>query len=131
MDDQIAFAKTNLYVETIFGRRCNIKNINDKNFAVRGFAERQAINAPIQGTAADIIKLAMIELNKMIINEELEVKILLQVHDELIFEIMESKKDTSVEKIKYVMENTHLEFKDFQVPLIVDYGIGDNWGDAH
>ncbi len=131
MDDQIAFAKTNFYVETMFGRRCNIKNINDKNFAVRGFAERQAINAPIQGTAADIIKLAMIELNKMIINEELEVKILLQVHDELIFEIMESKKDTSVEKIKYVMENTHLEFKDFQVPLIVDYGIGDNWGDAH
>ncbi len=131
MDNQIAFAKTNFYVETIFGRRCNIKNINDKNFAVRGFAERQAINAPIQGTAADIIKLAMIKLNKMIINEELEVKILLQVHDELIFEIMESKKDTSVEKIKHVMENTHLEFKDFQVPLIVDYGIGENWGDAH
>ncbi len=131
MDDQIAFAKTNFYVETIFGRRCNIKNINDKNFAVRGFAERQAINAPIQGTAADIIKLAMIELNKMIISKELEVKILLQVHDELIFEIIDSKKDSSVEKIKYVMENSHLEFTDFQVPLIVDYGFGDNWGDAH
>ena len=131
MDDQIEFAKTNFYVETIFGRRCNIKNINDKNFAVRGFAERQAINAPIQGTAADIIKLAMIELNKMIINDELKIKILLQVHDELIFEIIGSKKDTTVEKIKYVMENTHLEFKNFKVPLIVDYGVGNNWGDAH
>jgi len=131
MDDQIEFAKTNFYVETIFGRRCNIKNINDKNFAVRGFAERQAINAPIQGTAADIIKLAMIELNKMIIKDELKIKILLQVHDELIFEIIGSKKDTTVEKIKYVMENTHLEFKNFKVPLIVDYGVGNNWGDAH
>ena len=76
MDDQIQFAKTNLYVETMFGRRCNIKNINDKNFSVRGFAERQAINAPIQGTAADIIKLAMIELNKMITADELNAKML-------------------------------------------------------
>ena len=65
MDYQINFAKTNNYVETIFGRRCNIKGINDKNFAVRGFAERQSINAPIQGTAADIIKLSMIELYKI------------------------------------------------------------------
>ena len=131
MDDQIEFAKTNLYVETIFGRRCNIKNINDKNFVVRGFAERQAINAPIQGTAADIIKLAMIEFNKIILKEELKAKILLQVHDELIFEIDKKEKDTSVKKIKFVMENTHLQFKDFQVPLLVDYGFGNNWGDAH
>ncbi len=131
MDSQIEFAKTNLYVETIFGRRCNVKNINDKNFAVRGFAERQAINAPIQGTAADIIKLAMIELNKIIIKDELKAKMLLQVHDELIFEIYEREKDSSVEKIKFVMENTHLNFKDFQVPLLVDYGFGNNWGDAH
>ena len=97
MDDQIEFAKTNLYVETIFGRRCNIKSINDKNFAVRGFAERQAINAPIQGTAADIIKLAMIELNKIInANNELDAKMLLQVHDELIFEINESIRSASI-----------------------------------
>ncbi len=131
MDTQIEFAKTNLYVETMFGRRCNVKNINDKNFAIRGFAERQAINAPIQGTAADIIKLAMIEFNKIILKEELKAKILLQVHDELIFEIDKKEKDTSVEKIKFVMENTHLQFKDFQVPLLVDYGFGNNWGDAH
>ncbi|MDC0044417.1 DNA polymerase I [Pelagibacteraceae bacterium] len=131
MDDQIQFAKTNLYVETIFGRRCNIKSINDKNFSVRGFAERQAINAPIQGTAADIIKLAMIQLNKMIVTDDLEAKILLQVHDELIFEIDEANKDVSINKIKDVMENIHLSFKDFEVPLLVDYGFGDNWGDTH
>ena len=131
MDTQIEFAKTNLYVETMFGRRCNVKNINDKNFAVRGFAERQAINAPIQGTAADIIKLAMIEFDKIINSEELKAKMLLQVHDELIFEIDEADKDSSVEKIKFVMENVHLQFKDFQVPLLVDYGFGNNWGDAH
>jgi len=131
MDDQIQFAKTNLYVETVFGRRCNIKSINDKNFSVRGFAERQAINAPIQGTAADIIKLAMIELNKMIATNDLDAKILLQVHDELIFEIDEANKEVSIDKIKVVMENIHLSFKDFEVPLLVDYGFGDNWGDAH
>ena len=131
MDTQIEFAKTNLYVETMFGRRCNVKNINDKNFAVRGFAERQAINAPIQGTAADIIKLAMIEFDKIIHSEQLKAKMLLQVHDELIFEIDEADKDSSVEKIKFVMENVHLQFKDFQVPLLVDYGFGNNWGDAH
>ena len=131
MDSQIEFAKTNLYVETMFGRRCNIKSINDKNFAVRGFAERQAINAPIQGTAADIIKLAMIELNKIITNNELDAKILLQVHDELIFEIHESKKESSIDKIKNIMENTHLDIMNFQVPLLVDYGVGKNWGDAH
>ena len=131
MQSQIEFAKTNLYVETIFGRKCNIKNINDKNFTVRGFAERQAINAPIQGTAADIIKLAMIELNKMINENNLEAKMLLQVHDELIFEIHESKKETSINKIKNVMENIHLRYKDFKVPLLVEYGSGKNWGDAH
>jgi len=131
MDDQIQFAKTNLYVETIFGRRCNIKSINDKNFSIRGFAERQAINAPIQGTAADVIKLAMIELNKLITANDLNAKILLQVHDELIFEIDEGNKEISIDKIKSVMENVHLNYKNFEVPLLVDYGFGNNWGDAH
>ena len=131
MERQIEFAKTNLYVETIFGRKCNIKNINDKNFSVRGFAERQAINAPIQGTAADIIKLAMIELNKMINENDLEAKMLLQVHDELIFEIHDSKKDITIDKVKNVMENIHLKFKYFKVPLLVEYGLGKNWSEAH
>ena len=131
MDYQINFAKTNNYVETIFGRKCNIKGINDKNFAVRGFAERQSINAPIQGTAADIIKLSMIEIHKYIIQNKIDVKMLLQVHDELVFEIKENLVEESVNIIKKVMETNHLKYKDFTVPLTVDYGIGNNWGHSH
>ena len=131
MNYQINFAKTSNYVETIFGRKCNIKGINDKNFAVRGFAERQSINAPIQGTAADIIKLSMIELNKHIINKNLNAKMLLQVHDELIFEIKNDVVEESIEIIKNIMEKNHLQYVDFKVPLTIDYGIGDNWGESH
>ncbi len=131
MNYQIHFAKSNNYVETLFGRKCNIKGINDKNFAVRGFAERQSINAPIQGTAADIIKLSMIELYKHIENKKLNVKMLLQVHDELIFEISNSDVDSSVIIIKDIMEKNHLKYLDFRVPLTVDYGIGNNWGESH
>ena len=131
MDDQINFAKTNYYVETIFGRKCNIKSINDKNFAVRGFAERQSINAPIQGTAADIIKIAMIEIHNNILSSKLKAKMLLQVHDELIFEINEKDIKESSIIIKQIMENAHLQYKDFTVPLTVDYGIGDTWSESH
>jgi len=131
MDDQINFAKTNNYVETIFGRRCNIKGINDKNFSIRGFSERQAINAPIQGTAADIIKIAMIEIQKNILAKKLNGKMLLQVHDELIFEINEKDIKESSIIIKQIMENSHLQYKDFVVPLTVDYGIGNTWGESH
>ena len=131
MNYAINFAKTNNYVETIFGRRCNIKGINDKNFAVRGFAERQSINAPIQGTAADIIKLSMIELYKYIENKKLNARILLQVHDELIFEIKNSDVEESVSIIKTIMEKNHLQYKNFIVPLTVDYGVGNTWGESH
>ena len=131
MDYQINFAKTNNYVETIFGRKCNIKGINDKNFAVRGFAERQSINAPIQGTAADIIKLSMIELHKYIENKKLKAKMLLQVHDELIFEIKNDAVEESISIIKNIMEKNHLNYVDFTVPLTVDHGLGDNWGESH
>jgi DNA polymerase-1 len=131
MDYQINFAKINNYVVTIFGRKCNIKGINDKNFAVRGFAERQSINAPIQGTAADIIKLSMIELHKRIENKELNAKMLLQVHDELIFEIHNNEVEESINIIKAIMEKNHLQYKDFSVPLTVDYGVGNTWGESH
>jgi len=131
MNSQISFAKTNNYVETIFGRRCNIKGINDKNFSVRGFAERQSINAPIQGTAADIIKLAMIEVYKNICEKKLNAKMLLQVHDELVFEIREDLVEESLDIIKNIMETTHLQYKDFIVPLTIEYGIGNDWGESH
>ena len=131
MDFQINHAKTNNYVETMFGRRCNIKGINDKNFAVRGFAERQSINAPIQGTAADIIKLSMIEIHKNIKEKKIKAQMILQVHDELVFEIAESKIKESIPLIKNIMEKTHLNYKDFIVPLTVDHGIGNDWGELH
>ncbi len=131
MDFQINHAKTHNYVETIFGRKCNIKGINDKNFAVRGFAERQSINAPIQGTAADIIKLSMIEIYNCIVQKNIDAHMLLQVHDELVFEIKENTINESIKLIKYIMENTHLKYKDFKVPLTVDYGIGNTWGESH
>ena len=131
MDHQIDFAKTNQYVETIFKRKINIKGISDKNFAVRGFAERQAINAPIQGSAADIIKLAMIEIHNKIELKQIKAKLLLQVHDELIFEVNKNEIDNVVQSIKTIMETTHLQFIDFTVPLIVDYGFGNTWGESH
>ena len=131
MDNQIDFAKTNLFVETIFKRKINIRGITDKNFALRGFAERQAINAPIQGSAADIIKLAMIEIHNEIKMKNIDAKMLLQVHDELIFEVENKKQDDLINKVKNIMESVHLKYKKFSVPLIVDYGFGNNWGEAH
>ena len=131
MDNQIDFAKTNLFVETIFKRKINIRGITDKNFALRGFAERQAINAPIQGSAADIIKLAMIEIHNEINMKNIDAKMLLQVHDELIFEVENKKQDDLINKVKNIMESVHLKYKKFSVPLIVDYGFGNNWGEAH
>ncbi len=131
MDHQIDFAKTNQYVETIFKRKINIKGIADKNFAVRGFAERQAINAPIQGSAADIIKLAMIEIHKEIKLKNIEAEMLLQVHDELIFEVESKNYDNLVSNVKTIMESVHLKYKNFSVPLTVDFGAGDHWGQAH
>ena len=131
MNFQINRAKTNNYVETMFGRRCNIKGINDKNFAVRGFAERQSINAPIQGTAADIIKLAMIEIYKDIKEKKINARMLLQVHDELVFEIAENKIKATIPLIINIMEKTHLNYKDFVVPLIFDHSIGNDWGESH
>ena len=131
MNFQIQSAKSSNFVSTIFGRRCNIKGINDKNFNVRGFAERQAINAPIQGSAADIIKLAMIQIHNKIISKEIPAKMLLQVHDELIFEVDKNKINVVSENIKNIMETAHLKYKNFTVPLTVEFGLGDTWAESH
>ena len=131
MKETISFCKKNQYVKTIFGRKCFIRGINDKNFAIRGFSERQSINAPLQGTASDIIKLAMIKIHEEIEKKTIKAKMLLQVHDELVFEIEDKETKKAIPRIKSIMENTHMIYKEFQVPLIVDYSIGDNWGESH
>ena len=131
MKETISFCKKNQYVETIFGRKCFIRGINDKNFAIRGFSERQSINAPLQGTASDIIKLAMIKIHEEIEKEIIKAKMLLQVHDELVFEIEDKEIKNAISRIQFIMENIHTIYKEFQVPLIVDYSIGDNWGESY
>ncbi|MBO6825371.1 MAG: DNA polymerase I [Sneathiella sp.] len=131
MDETKEFAKEHGYVETLFGRKVHLPGIQDKNGARRSFSERAAINAPIQGTAADIIKRAMIRLPDALKAADLKGRMLLQVHDELIFEVPESETDATAAVIKEVMENAAAPAIEMAVPLIVDAGIGDNWGEAH
>ncbi len=127
IDKTTAFAKENGYVKTLLGRRRYIPDINSGNWNARGFAERVAINMPIQGTAADIIKLAMINIHDYLENNDLKSRMLLQVHDELIFEIHESELDTVPAKITELMESA----MEMDVPLSVEAGIADNWLEAH
>lgn len=123
MDEYIALAKSQGYVQTISGRKCFIPQINDKNFVIRGEAERLAINAPIQGSAADIVKKAMINLDKRLIKEDLKSKIILQIHDEL---IVEAPKD-EVEKIEKILQEEMEGIFKLKVPLKVDTKISANW----
>lgn len=125
MDKTIAFAHEHEYVETPFGRKCYVYGINEK--MLRSFAERAAINAPIQGGAADIIKLAMIKLDKELRQSNLDATLLLQVHDELIFEVADKDVDVAAKLIKNVMENV----VQLSVPLIAEVGVGNNWKEAH
>jgi len=125
--EQIEFAQDNGYVQTISGRRRYLKDINSQNAVVRGAAERNAVNAPIQGSAADIIKIAMINIHNRLKNENLKSKMLLQVHDELVFDAYKPELEQLKEIVKYEMENA---FK-LEVPLVVDMGIGENWLEAH
>ena len=115
------------YVETLFKRRRYLKDINSGNATVRGFAERNAINAPIQGTAADIIKVAMINIYNRFKREGIRSKMILQVHDELNFSVYPEEKE-KVEKI--VLEEMQNAFP-MQVPLVADCGWGNNWLEAH
>lgn len=127
IDSTVQFAKENGFVTTLMGRRRYIPEINSSNWNVRGFAERTAINMPIQGTAADIIKLAMIDINSYLQSKNLKSRMLLQVHDELIFEISDTELDEVPVKIKELMQNAYK----LAVPLDVDMGLADNWLEAH
>ncbi|WBL25978.1 DNA polymerase I [Zunongwangia sp. HGR-M22] len=125
--DQVAFARENGYVSTILGRRRYLKDINSQNAVVRGAAERNAVNAPIQGSAADIIKIAMINIHKKLKEEKFETKMLLQVHDELVFDVYKPELEKIKTLIKSEMENAY----QLEVPLDVDLGVGQDWLEAH
>ncbi len=128
MDDAKEYARQHGYVKTLYGRKCFVRGINDKNPAMRNFAERQAINAPLQGTAADIMKRAMIALKPAFTAEKLGARMLLQVHDELLFEVPNDEKEATEALVKRVMENAG---SGLGVPLAVEAGWGDNWAEAH
>ena len=133
MNSTIKICRKDGYVSNIFGRRIHLRGINDKNFSIRSFQERAAINAPIQSTAADIIRLAMIKINKFIENDKkLKIKMLLQIHDELIFECLESDTLRAKKIIKeYMAAVSSSEYHMFSIPLEVNVNSGYNWGEAH
>jgi len=127
ISDQISFARVNGYVETLSGRKRYLKDINSSNGLVRSGAERNAVNAPIQGTAADIIKIAMINIQNRLIKEQMTSKMLLQVHDELVFDVFKPELDKATAIIKEEMESAYK----LNIPLIVDIDHGLNWLEAH
>ena len=124
---QIHFAQENGYVETVLGRRRYLPDIHSRNQVVRGAAERNAVNAPIQGSAADIIKIAMIRIDDELMRRQLQTRMLLQVHDELVFDVPKTELEIVKPLIKEAMENAF----SLAVPLVADLGVGDNWLDAH
>ncbi len=127
MENTKKFAKENGYVETLYGRKCWVPDISSSHYSRRAFAERQAINAPIQGTAADIMKRAMINVDKALAKMDLDATLLLQIHDELIFEVLGKDVDATIDLVKHEMESVI----ELGVPLIADAGVGDNWDQAH
>lgn len=127
IQSQIDFARKTGYVETILGRRRYLKNINSANAVVRAGDERNAVNAPIQGSAADIIKIAMIRIHEQLEKEKLHSKMILQVHDELVFDVLKEEMDFVMPLVKQAMENAY----PLSIPLIVDAGAGENWLEAH
>jgi DNA polymerase-1 len=127
MNDTMNFARENGYVETIMGRRRYLRDINSANQTVRGFAERNAINAPIQGSAADMIKIAMIRIHQDIIDQMLNSKMTMQVHDELVFDVPKAE----IEIMKKIIESRMKNAIDMKVPILVEVGQGSNWLEAH
>lgn len=127
ISSQIQFAREHGYVQTLLGRRRYLPDINSRNQVVRGAAERNAVNAPIQGSAADIIKIAMVRIHDILTQKKFKSKMLLQVHDELVFDIYKPEKEEVSQIIQHEMQNAY----PLSVPLIVDMGFGDNWLEAH
>jgi DNA polymerase-1 len=127
MDRMIEQARKNQIVTTLMGRKRYLRDINSRNSLIRSNAEHNAINTPIQGSAADIIKLAMIKIFEKFNEKNLKSKMILQVHDELLFDVFTEEKDIVLEIIKNEMENA----VELSVPLIVDISEGNNWSEAH
>ncbi|MBW2689518.1 MAG: DNA polymerase I [Deltaproteobacteria bacterium] len=127
MDSCIAEAREKMYVTTLLGRRCAIPEINSRNGAVRGYAERNAINYPVQGSAADIIKVAMVRVAHRLVDEGLQTRMLLQVHDELVFDVPHAELESVTALVTEEMEGA----VDISVPLLVEIGSGNNWREAH
>jgi DNA polymerase I len=127
MDDVIMQAREAGYVETIMGRRRYLRDINSQNATMRGMAERNAINAPIQGSAADIIKIAMVRIHNWLTQENLKTKMILQVHDELVFDVYQEELDLVKEKVADLMKGS----SNLEVPMEIGIGTGSNWLDAH
>jgi DNA polymerase-1 len=131
MDETKAFAKKNGYVLTLFGRKCHYPDIVNSNPSIRAFNERAAINARLQGTAADIIRRAMIRMDPALTKKKLSAQMLLQVHDELVFEVPEKEVEKTLPVIKRVMEEAAMPAVSLSVPLAVDAHAADNWDEAH
>jgi len=128
MDDTIEYARTNGYVKTLLGRRRNLRDINSKNGMIRSNAERMAINTPIQGTAADMIKIAMINIHKQMLEDQYKSKMILQVHDELVFDVYKPE----LEKLKAMVEEKMKNaIPSLKVPILVGMDTGENWLEAH
>jgi DNA polymerase-1 len=127
MDNSILEAREKEYVETLMGRRRWLRDINSRNLATRGFAERNAINAPIQGSAADIIKVAMINIHRWLKQGKLKTKMILQVHDELVFDLHRSEQEAVKENVTRLMKSA----VQLEVPMEVEVGVGENWLEAH
>ncbi len=127
MSDTLDFARQNGYVETLLGRRRYLRDINSHNPTVRGYAERNAINAPIQGSAADMIKIAMINIHNEIISQKLNTKMTMQVHDELVFDVPKNELEIVQPLVKELMQNALKT----SIPIVVETGVGNNWLEAH
>ena len=129
MTDTVKFAQDNGYVETLLGRKRWLRDINSSNFTVRGYAERNAVNSPIQGTAADMIKLAMIKIHAAIKEHSLQSRMILQVHDELVFDAVKEEVEILKPIILQGMKSALLLPND--VPVEAEVGVGENWLEAH